>query len=93
MPEQELPPSLSDTSNTLQPLEEDRILLTTDQRLVDFLTELGLEKYIEVRSGTTKPPYNEPLKDLVNCTVTEVMESRTQCHYSKIGLAQITWID
>ncbi len=23
---------------------------------------------------TTKPPYSEPLKDLVNCTVTEIME-------------------
>ncbi len=31
---------------------------------------------------TTKPPYSEPLKDLVNCTVTEIMESCTQCHYN-----------
>ncbi len=25
-------------------------------------------------------PHSEPLKDLVNCTVTEIMESCTQCH-------------
>ncbi len=31
---------------------------------------------------TTKPPYSEPLKDLVNYTVTEIMESCTPCHYN-----------
>ncbi len=31
---------------------------------------------------TPKPPYSDPLKDLVNCTVTEIMESYAQCHYN-----------
>ncbi len=30
----------------------------------------------------TPTVYSEPLKDLVNCTVTEIMESCTQCHYN-----------
>lgn len=50
MPEQDLPPSLSDTTHTLQPLEENEPLVIRDQRLVEFLTELGLDKYIEVCS-------------------------------------------
>ncbi len=32
----------------------------------------------------TTPPYSEPLKDLVNYTVTEIMESCTQCHYTAV---------
>ncbi len=31
---------------------------------------------------TTKPPYTKPLTDLVNATVTEIMESCTHCHYN-----------
>ncbi len=48
MPEQEHPPSLSCTATTLKAVPE----AVPDQRVVDLLTELGLEKYIEVQTHT-----------------------------------------
>ncbi len=65
------------------------VLVATTAWKADLVTPVVLFWLIKT---TTKPPYSEPLTDLVNCTATEIMESYTQCHYNYIGLAQITWI-
>ncbi len=65
----------------LRQLQEVILLYRTDQPNSEE-TNLYSTSVVLVNRNYYQTPYSEPLKDLVNYTVTGIMESCAQCHYN-----------